>query len=161
MALSDHAGVAQLVTPAAFGRNRGLSFLADGSRDDQQLEHHEVPLAVLDEAVGEAESVGLMKIDVEGHELEVLKGAACLLGSGRIRDILFEEHRSFPTPVTALLESNGYTIYRVDGKLSGPILTSRAGNGRPRVFEPFNFLATRDPERSLSRLSRRGWVVFD
>ena len=41
-----------------------------------------VPLTTLDEAGRDASSAGLLWLDVEGHELEVLEGAGTLLGRG-------------------------------------------------------------------------------
>jgi hypothetical protein len=51
-----------------------------------------VPVRRLDEALSEweIESVDLMKIDVEGHELHVLRGGADSLASGRIKVVLCE-----------------------------------------------------------------------
>jgi FkbM family methyltransferase len=55
-----------------------------------------VPVVRLDEALDAwgVQAVDLMKMDVEGHELHVLRGAGDLLPSGRIRAIIceFNEH---------------------------------------------------------------------
>ncbi len=55
--------------------------------------------------------IGFLKLDVEGHELQLLEGAQNLIASGNIRDILFEEFGTPPTPLSQFLEDNGYTLY--------------------------------------------------
>ena len=65
--------------------------------------------------------VGVLKLDVEMHELEALRGADGLLSRKLIRDIVFEEHRAAPTPVTTLLESYGYEIIGIRQGLGGPV----------------------------------------
>jgi hypothetical protein len=45
-------------------------------------------------------TLALLKLDVEGHELAVLEGASRLLGGGAIRDVMFEEEETLPTPVS-------------------------------------------------------------
>ena len=40
----------------------------------------------------------------------------------RIRDVVFEEHSPYPTPVTKLLEENGYTIFSLRHTLFGPVV---------------------------------------
>lgn len=50
-----------------------------------------VPVVALDKVLASLEQeIDLLKIDTEGHELAVLKGAAKLLKSGRVRCIHFE-----------------------------------------------------------------------
>jgi len=61
--------------------------------------------------------INFLKIDVEGHEIEVLKGAVALLSSGNIDFVQFEfglasiESRTFLKDLFAILP--GYTIYRI------------------------------------------------
>jgi FkbM family methyltransferase len=160
VALSDHAGVAQLVVPADFESNHGISSLAEETEASSQGNRFDVKVTTL-QALAGAEQIGFLKIDVEGHELKVLMGAQELMASGRIRDILFEEHRPLPTPVTDLLEANGYAIYRVDGGLWGPIVASTKTTYKPLIVNDSpNYIATRDPERLLARISKRGWIVY-
>lgn len=59
-----------------------------------QVEYHEeiVPMTTIDETIREhsVERVDFMKIDVEGNELGVLRGARTALESGKIRALAFE-----------------------------------------------------------------------
>lgn len=69
---------------------------------------------------GNPRSIGLLKIDTEGNELEVLKGAHRLLSTGRIRTLQFEYGgswiglgRTLPD-VAEELVSYGYQMVRYD-----------------------------------------------
>lgn len=61
--------------------------------------------------------IDLLKIDVQGYELEVLKGASLMLSSGRIRVIvlevnfapLYERQASFEE-ISTFLQSNGFHL---------------------------------------------------
>ena len=85
-ALSDHAGTATL-----YG-NDDMSSLNKGVYTGAgQAVPTEVPLARLDDILGiEGPPLSLMKIDVQGHELEVLRGADAVIS--RHRPALILEH---------------------------------------------------------------------
>ena len=63
-----------------------------------------------------------MKIDVEGHELAVLKGAQRLLGRKLIRNIVFEDFGGCESESMRLLRGSGYTIWQIACELLGPRL---------------------------------------
>jgi len=71
-----------------------------------------VPTAALDDylAAKGLDRVDVLKLDVEGHELSVLQGAARALGEGRIGKITLEamDAHGDTTAAAALLESHGY-----------------------------------------------------
>lgn len=84
-ALSDHAGTAKL-----YGSD-DMSSLNEGVHTDRQAAPTEVSLARLDDVLGgEGPPVSLVKVDVQGHELEVLRGAQALVS--RHRPALILEH---------------------------------------------------------------------
>ena len=159
-ALSDHMGIAQLMVPTIFNSNHGIAFLAGTRRLEVGKDWYEVPVTVLDASVTAGRQVGLLKIDVEGHELKVLEGARHLVASDLIRDIVFEDWGAPPTPSIKFLESAGYTIYRIERKLFGPMLVPAAAPHTDALENSANYLATRDSRRALARMAKPGWAVY-
>lgn len=158
-ALSDRAGEGTLVLGPGFERNRGTATLADKGAGAVG-EGVSVSLERLDDHIPAGEHAGVVKIDVEGHELAVLRGAETALAERRIRDIVFEENEAVPTPVTRLLESAGYTLFGLDQRFLGARLVEPdAPRARPMWDAP-TYLATLDPERARKRMRRRGWTVL-
>jgi len=77
----------------------------------------EAPMATLDDLAGGLDDVALMKIDVEGWEAHVLRGALATLA--RTRRVLIERNvpcltkaGSSPAELTALLRDAGFTQFR-------------------------------------------------
>jgi len=158
LALSDRDGRAFLAT-VGFAANQGSASLgAEPSTGTR--EGHGVVKRRLDTLFGAEETFGVMKIDVEGHELEALRGAESITRSGSVRDILFEEHRVPPTPVTELLGEQGYAIFQFDERLIGLTVRPIVDVGLRRPRDDRSFLATRDPERALARLRVPGWAIY-
>jgi FkbM family methyltransferase len=157
VALSSTTGVAELGMGDDFAWNAGTASIAPGA--GELIASVEVPVRRLDDEIASAE-VGVMKLDVEGHELEVLQGAKRLLAERRIRDIVFEEFAMPPTPVTRLLEGVGYAVFGIDQALLGPLVgPASAGSARRSRDDP-SYVATADPGRALARMRRRGWRVL-
>jgi FkbM family methyltransferase len=161
IALSDHSGTSQLMVPANFYGNRGLSYLIESPvHAEIDVVAREVEVSTLDEAIEPGKRVALMKLDVEGAELHVLKGAERLLKSGLIRDILFEEHRTLPTPVTSFLDALGYSLFLLDARLMGPTIVPVGSRYAPASRDAPNYLATLDPKRAIARMTPRYWKVY-
>jgi FkbM family methyltransferase len=154
-AISDRAGYAPLTIDEEFERNRGTASLRAGTRRRRIAE---VQLERLVDAVGGG-TPSVLKIDVEGHEELALRGAGSLVRDRRIRDIVFEEHRPYPTPVTRLLEQVGYVLFALDQTFFGPRLRVPMWR-RDRISGAPNLLATADPLRTRHLLKSRGWVVL-
>jgi FkbM family methyltransferase len=155
LAASDRSGNGELITPAGFNRNAGLGTVADpgtGARSQPTLP---IELARLDDLV-ELGHPEIIKIDVEGHEPEALRGSEGLLRSGAVRDILFEAGGPYPSPATDILESSGYRILTPVQHLLGPRILSPGRPVRPS-WSPPSHLATLDPARALRRLAPLGW----
>jgi FkbM family methyltransferase len=158
-AVTDRSGTAELESGPLFHVNMGLASLAGadgGAAAGATL--FEVQAQRLDEAFA-ADRIGLLKVDVEGHEPAVLAGAERLLRAGAIRDIVFEDHHPYPDECTRMLEDAGYHLVALDNDLFG----LRLLEPRERVrFNPWpgpSYLATRDPDRAFARLRPRGWQV--
>jgi FkbM family methyltransferase len=149
-AVSDRDGTASLFMPEDFSESLVLASLEAAGGDRS----FEVPTVTLDGVLGDA-TVGVLKIDVEGHELEVLRGAHEGLAQGRVRDVIFEDHQPLPSPASELLVDAGYTIFGIRERFGGPQLT--APERRTGVWDAPTYLATRDALRARRLLSRRGW----
>lgn len=120
-ALSDAAGTATLYTPV-YGDTavQGLSSLQAAMPDlHPACERQQVRVARLDDAY--AGNAGCIKIDVEGHELAVLRGAMTTLARTRPNLIVETEENIAPgglAQIVALLAPLGYAgCYLHRGKL--------------------------------------------
>lgn len=146
-----------LFVPKDFKYHRGESSLAAPSHLECDQQPHLVDVDTLDAQMADRGAIGVMKIDVEGFELDVLLGASQLFGEKRIRDCVFEEHRSFPTPVTDWFQARGYALFRIDRQFSGPRLLPPDSTIPRNYWTATNFLATSDPLRAQHVFSKRGW----
>lgn len=154
-AVSSVPGTVTLsVDPETFAHNRGTASLEHADRTHST----EVRAVCLDGEFSRA--VGVLKLDVEMHELSALRGAESLLARKLIRDVVFEEHAPPPTAVTSLLESHGYTVMSVRQGLTGPIVAAPAEARNRKLWDPPALLATREPARARQLLGRRGWVCL-
>ena len=115
-ALSDRAGTATL-----YGSD-DMSSLNQGVNAGRQAAPIDVPLVRLDDVLGEEGApVSLVKIDVQGHELEVLRGAEAVISRHRPALILEHEDNLYRSAseagqrkndLAALLSRLGYeTLY--------------------------------------------------
>jgi len=125
------------------------------------IESHEVPLVRLCDMFDDEADIALVKLDVEGHEAAVLEGAARLLDRGRIRDIILEEHRPFPSSATDYLAARGYTLFSLGKTFWGPWCSAVDMKRAPAWCEVPNYLATLAPARAVARLKGRGWSVLN
>ena len=85
-----------------------------------------VPVVTLDDALG-GTSCRLLKIDVEGSELEVLRGGRSFLSQQQADAVLMELNPNAlaaagttPDEVVALLAAHGYRPHRIDGRALVP-----------------------------------------
>lgn len=160
-ALSRNDGHAVLHVPSDFASNRGIASL---ERQGQQtgFQRHEIRTMSLDSMVASstAQSIHVMKVDVEGHELDVFTGADGLLARKAVRDIIFEEHRSPPTPVTDYLRTRGYSLFHLDSRFHRPDIVPVGGAHESRRRDAVSLLATAEPERALKRLAAIGWQLL-
>lgn len=97
-AVSDHAGFAELRIPrSSAGENPGRATIEKGNPlagDFVEIERVRVPTVRLDDVIHRP--VGLIKIDVEGHEMAVLRGAEGILERDRPNLIVELEDRHVP-----------------------------------------------------------------
>ena len=119
VAMSSTPGRAQIGVYADGAGTNTLHFAGVSVEPQQQIE---VTLRALDEFCS-AEGIGhihLAKCDTEGHDLNVLKGAAEMLAAGCIDVIQFEYNhrwiygRAYLKDVFDLIDELPYTLVRVD-----------------------------------------------
>jgi FkbM family methyltransferase len=130
VAASDISGSADLQVPV-FGRRHvtaqsSIAHGFDGQRG-VRVEKVTVPTVRLDDELlvdGKARRVDFIKIDVEGHEMSVLRGAGGLLRKYLPPMLIEIEQRHLEHPVKdvfAEIEDIGYSLYFIDGTKIRPI----------------------------------------
>src|SRR5690606_13826018 len=75
------------------------------------------------DSLGLTGKIRLIKIDVEGHELSVLKGAQKALEDNLFDYILYEDLTGPDGETTKFLRDRGYTIFKLVKAFSGLLLT--------------------------------------
>ncbi len=163
MGLSRRAGTSLLYECDEFHRNQGSASMEAPARVARA---HEITTTTLDEYLGPDAVIGVVKLDVEGHESAVLEGASRLLRRRAMRDVVFEELRDCssgaPTPDSIeILEAAGYVVFSLDAPWRGPRIVPwrqfwKEGVRTGEVFS-HNYLATLDARRAHERLRRWGW----
>jgi FkbM family methyltransferase len=156
LALSSSGGSTFLQEPADFKKNPGTASIVTHGSSNLPITTARLDVIRLD-----SPAVDLLKIDVEGHELEVLLGSRKLLETQAIRDIIFEDHsRSFGSPVASFLAGFGYSIFFLTRRLRGPLMASKDQRYPVVRYLPPNFLATLKPDRAFARFQTSGWQVL-
>lgn len=153
LALGEAPGTAFLETTDCFVSNRGTARLT------WRTTPIPVNVTTLD-AVLQERTAALVKIDVEGGELQVLAGGANALRQGRIRNLVYEGHPPAGRDLADYLEPFGYRIFGLGWNLRGLILSGPQELLACPAFEAPNYLATLDPDAVLPRLQRRGWKTL-
>jgi FkbM family methyltransferase len=147
LGLSDHEGVMRLYD-ALEASGSQLATLVPGTFESlysMKANATEVNVTMLDRFAEQQriEHVDLLKLDVEGHELEVLRGATRLLAQRRIRTIQFEFGAPQLLSKASLLEFQrmlgSYTLHRLLG--SGALALSRLQPYEREIFAYQNIVA--------------------
>jgi FkbM family methyltransferase len=159
-ALGSQDGKATLLTGDSFATNKGTAWIDTGGKENGQ-EGVPIEMVQLDAIVKEHDEIGVLKIDVEGAELDVLRGMSRLLAEHSVRDILFEETRSFPAPTHQYLKERGYSIFGLEESFWGiRILPDAPPRFDPQIGPNPNYLATCDPARAHRKLTAPFWRSF-
>jgi FkbM family methyltransferase len=135
--LSSESGTATYRVRSSDGGGNGFTHLGE-QREKNNLEERELPIRKLDD-LG-LENIGFIKLDVEGHEIEVLRGGVQTLEGSGWPPILFEswepwrEDREHRIPARELrselwgwLEEHGYRIIPVGSQGSEIFLAEQSG----------------------------------
>jgi FkbM family methyltransferase len=157
-ALSDREGEAYLDLGNQWEGNRGLAKVVGDAGNNSRLK---IQLTTLDRVLPPETRIGVCKIDVEGHELAVFQGAARIFQERRMRDIIFEDFKPYPSPVHQFLSGQGFTLLSLHSKLWRPYLQPvREVPVQFSTRDGVNYLATLDPERATRRFQSSGWRVL-
>jgi FkbM family methyltransferase len=160
-ALGKEEGKARLHMNDWFLTNRGTSWISDQAEDGKNVRVIEVPLRTLDQVLDKSATIGVMKMDVQGQELNVLQGTAGFLKRHAVRDIVFEEASPYPAPTHDYLKSLGYTVFGIAETFSGVSLVLNGQSPHDPEFGPLpNYLATVDPQRAVQRIKAAIWRSF-
>jgi FkbM family methyltransferase len=161
-ALGNSRGKAELIETDYFAINEGTARIASTvEADTPNVRSHPVQLETLD-GLFPIESFALLKIDVEGFEAKVLKGAERLLSSKCVRDVIYEDHSLGGSGLAKLLAGYGYTVFSIGHRTLGPMLL-QSMTGKVAIdasWESASFLATLDPGRVETLMNRKGWSVL-
>lgn len=155
-------GVANVeIKHSAAGEEQGVVRFSDSRYDDMNQVGRgelEVPLARLDDLVPGSEPVSLLKIDVEGYERSVFRGATRLLSRTacvyfEVGDKMCEDFGHTAQELLADVQAQGFQLYIVDDRRHFAPLS--AVNG----FTPYqNVVGVRKVE---DLLQRTGWSVLN
>ena len=140
-ALSDSNKEGYLELPEMFSYNQGVAFIKNGSHSTNAIK---IDLRKLDDMIAPGTLINVLKMDVEGHELTVLKGAEQLIENKQITHIVYEDHNPYPSKLASFLVSKGYTIYRIEKGWLNLNLTNPTIESSTSGWEPTNYLATLD-----------------
>ena len=153
-ALSEFVGESDLYIPSFFHDNEGTASL-EAMGNSKKIS---IQTDILDNYIADKLIVKVLKIDVEGHELSVFKGAVNSLAQKRIQNIIFENysHQEIPDFLTGF----GFTIYKINKTFNG-VLLSDPGENRYKVsYEADNFLATLVPDDIQRQFKEKGWTIY-
>ena len=152
-ALGAESAQVTLTTPPDFDINWGLGRITNDSSTGIAVRQESI------DRVLQVPRIDVLKIDVEGLEKSVLKGAATLLADRKIRDIVYEHNEGDKNSIGDWLRNFGYQVFDLEKTLLGPRLSDKA-EARHNYWEPQNKLATLDPIRAQKRFRARGWRVL-
>ena len=154
-AVSSGAGTAVLRIPCEeFQKNRGIATLETGG-DPKAFDRIEVTTTTLDMVVAREGPIGLLKIDIEGHEMTAFSAGRDSLGAGMIRDIVYEDFGGMASQVSNVLRGFGYELFGIQKSVTGPVLLK--DTQAERLFGSTNLIATLDPARLQERMAKRGY----
>lgn len=159
-AVSSVSGMAALhILSEYFPGNHGIATLERGASELNGVETIDVSTTTLDEIVARVGPIGLLKIDIEGHELKAFSGCRDSLAAGKIRDIVYEDFGGLGSKTSQLLWSLGYTTFGVHKTLAGPVLLESAEAAR--LSGATNLIATIESARLRKRMTERGYKCLN
>lgn len=158
MAIGSKACEVNLFVPNEFAINDGICRVDMGTSGDGL--NIKVNMNSIDNLF-ESSQISLLKIDVEGFEEQVLRGAENSLSKKNIRNLVFEEHYIHDSASIRLLHSYGYHIFSLGWSKRGLIIAPIENNiSLAKSYESPNYIATIEPHRVLAQCNSKGWSVL-
>ncbi|GAC1424357.1 MAG: hypothetical protein NVSMB7_00300 [Chitinophagaceae bacterium] len=143
-ALSDANKDGYLEFPDIFSSNNGVAYVGNNGRHSAKA--LKIALRKLDDMIDPVTIINVLKIDVEGHELSVFRGAEKLIDNKQITNIVYEDHDPYPSAIAKFLISKGYTLFRMEKGWLHLNLRNPASEPSGNGWEPTNYLATLDTD---------------
>ena len=160
VALGARGGTATLHVPDSFEWNGGRARIETAPIKEAGSKL-EVTLVSLDEVFSNGEKVSVVKLDLEGFELDALMGMEQMLSERRIDHIVFEETGDYPAPTHEFLQKAGYSVFGLDSRFLGvECCRDKQPRFNPVYGPPPNYVATYEPEKTVRRLERGLWRSF-
>lgn len=135
-AVSDHSGTARM---QRISNNSGGSFICN--------EGDEVTIVSGDTLLDLAPAPTVIKIDVEGHEAQVLQGLKNVLSGTELRAVVFEHHTrtTMAEEVRTPLHKAGFKIFRIwKNALTWGLYAAEHPRGPTGYYPTADFAAIRD-----------------
>jgi hypothetical protein len=145
------SGRAKLGCDSTFHTNQGTVRLEMGMPNEV-----EVKVETLDQLAPRS-MIGILKIDGEGGELDVIAGARDLLGSRRVKYLVVEAQPGREKDLAHALTQAEYRPCSIERYLLRPVLAPSFGRRRKHAFEPLSLLAVRPGEPVPAHLHRWSW----
>lgn len=159
-ALGAGQGTVSLHVPANSDWNGGRARI-ESQPIDEPGARIDVDVVSLDAVFDNGERVSVVKLDLEGFELDALRGMERLLAERRVQAIVFEEMEPYPAPTHTYLKKAGFSIFGLEnGFLRINCLPDRQPYTHPVLGPPTNYVATLDPEATVRRLQSGLWRSF-
>jgi FkbM family methyltransferase len=99
----------------------------------------------------------LIKLDIEGHEMEALLGAGSTLADNRLKHVILEDWSFAQSDAVRQLRDRGFQIFALDRSWHGPVLRSQFARPELPVWEAPNYLGTRETDAVIGAFRPRGW----
>ena len=135
--------------------NQGIGTLCEKSGIHQTR----VITNTLDALIGNL-NIDLLKLDVEGHELSVLKGARQLIAEKRVVNIVYEDHCGKDSSIHSWLADMGYTVFQLNWGICGPELKTPGSESTHASYQAQDYLASYDPDSLVKTFESSGWRCF-
>jgi FkbM family methyltransferase len=152
VAVGDKTGSIWFVEEGEFGESSSIADTYIPSQQPGKTMVRQIPIVTLDEELLSADfNIDFLKIDAEGYDLKVLRGAETFLRKGQIRFVQFEYNSNWLGTGSSLkeakrfLENLGYDLLLIRSTGLHPLNYAFWGD----YFRYSNFLACRSEDQHL------------